>query len=126
LEELMKKNLFLMKTLPERMPPGTDDVPEDDDKAVEEAVDEPYTEPGDELTMQHDNRVYVSPIGVAASEDHDVMRIDYEPDKSTESGELREEPIEGVDDAKTHDGELTPEPTSSSTPMSQDHYSSLR
>jgi hypothetical protein len=65
--------------------------------------------------MQHDKRVYVSPIGIAASEDHDVMRIDYEP---------CEEPIEGVDDAKTHDGEHTPEPISSSTPMSQDHYSS--
>jgi hypothetical protein len=100
--------------------------------------------------------VYVSPIGVAASEDHDVMRIDYKPDNSTKSGEPHEEPIEGVDDAKTHDGERTPEhvskdahqhskltlmtaqddrdndttttphmkPISSSTPMSQDHYSS--
>jgi hypothetical protein len=68
--------------------------------------------------------MYESPIDATASEDHDVMRSDYEPDKSTESGELREEPIEGVDDVKTHDGELTPEPISSSTPMSQDHYSS--
>ena len=68
--------------------------------------------------------MHESPIDATASEDHDVMRIDYVPDKSTESGELHEEPIEGIDDVKTHDGELTPEPISSSTPMSQDHYSS--
>jgi hypothetical protein len=70
-------------------PPGTNDVSEDDDKAAEEDVDEPHTEPGDEYIIQHDKRMYVSPSGVAASEDHDVMRIDYEPCK---------EPIEGVDD----------------------------
>jgi hypothetical protein len=94
-------------------PPRTDDISEDDDKAAEEAANEPYTEPRNKLTMQHKKRVSVSPIGVAASEDHDVTRIDQQ---STESGELCEKPNEGVADAKTHDRERTPEPISSSTP----------
>jgi hypothetical protein len=88
-------------------PPETDDASEDDDK--EEVVDEPYTEPGDELTTQHYKKVYVSPIGVTASEGHDEVRIDYKPDNSTKSGGPHKEPIEGVDNANTHDGERAPE-----------------
>jgi hypothetical protein len=65
----------------EDKPLETDDASGDDDN--EEAVNEPYTEPGDELTMQHDKRVYVSPIGVTASEGHDEVRIDYKHDNST-------------------------------------------
>ena len=57
----------------------------------------------------------MTPIDVAATEDHDTMRTDQEP---------REELNEGTDDAKTHDGERTPEPISTSTPKSQDYYSS--
>jgi hypothetical protein len=59
--------------------------------------------------------------------------------KSTKSGGPYEEPIEGVDNAKAHDGDymaaqddrdtdtttmLHMKPISSSTPMSQDHYTS--
>ena len=57
----------------------------------------------------------MTPIDVAATEDHDTMRIDYEP---------REELNERANDAKTHDGERTPEPISTSTPKSKDYYSS--
>ena len=55
----------------ENKPPGDDDISEDDDKAAEEAVNEPYTEPGNEHTMQHVKRMYMTPIDVAATEDHD-------------------------------------------------------
>jgi hypothetical protein len=91
--------------------PEDDDISRDDDKAAGEAINDPYTEPGDELPMQYFKRKYMTPIDVTASEDHDMMRIDYEP---------REELNEGADDAKTHDGERTPEPISTSTPKSQD------
>ena len=47
-------------------PPGTDDVSEDDDTAVVEAIDEPYTETCDERTRQHVNRMYESPIDATA------------------------------------------------------------
>jgi hypothetical protein len=54
--------------------------------------------------MQHAKRMYMTPIDVAATEDHDTMRIDQEP---------REEHNEG-----------TTQPISTSTPKSQDCYSS--
>jgi hypothetical protein len=99
----------------EEFAPNDNKPPGDDDKAAERAVDKPYTKPGDEPTMQHGKRMHVTPIDVAASKDHDTRKVDYEP---------REELNEGIDNAKKHDEERTPEPMSPSTPMSQDHYSS--
>jgi hypothetical protein len=39
--------------------PEDDDISKDDDKAAGEAINEPYTEPGDELPMQYVKRIYI-------------------------------------------------------------------
>ena len=99
----------------EEFAPNENRPSEDDDKTTERAVNKPYTEPGDEQTTQHDQRWHVTPLAVTAPKNHDTRNVDHEP---------REEPNEGTDNAKIHDGEQTPEPISPSTPISQDHYSS--
>ena len=94
----------------ENRPSTDDDKSEDNDKAAEGAANKHHTEPNDEHTMQHNMRMYVTPIDVAASKDHDMRRSNYKPRN------------EGVDNAKKDDEERT-QPISPSTPISQDHYS---
>jgi hypothetical protein len=114
-----------------------DNAPEHDDE--EKAEHEPHTVFGEEPTEQHDES------GQTASKGLGEVGAVYNPDtgannNSTKIGGPNEEPLKGIDDARTHDEEYAHEhvskppcqdsnmthmkPTSSSIPMSQDHYTS--
>ena len=92
-----------------------DDISKDNDKAAEVAVQDPYNMPDNEHITQQVKRMYTTPIDIAVTEDQNTMGTDQEP---------REELNDGTDDDMTHDEERTPEPISTSTPKSQDYYSS--
>jgi hypothetical protein len=102
------------------------DKPLDDDNASENSNEEradyrPDTGANNKPTGQGDESVYAKPPNNdKIYEVKDEVTVDYKPDtgandNSTESGGSAEELIEGVDDARTHDGEYASEQAPEST-----------